>query len=345
MARIISLIKREFKITIRNYYLFIILAVALILVAVIRFVIPAEMNFEKTLFLTSSPQAEKLLSDTNYNVMKENGNFLQNREDIVVAMEDDYNSIGLALSEKNGEVHIELITQGYENEEIINLAIVDIQYYLGNINVSDDYDVNVLFEGTSLAEVPDNLSVVPLPIMLESALMGLFLIAVMLTLEKDHKTIKAYVTTPGRVHEMLIAKVITMLFYAFISASVIVGLTIGLKGNWAQMLILVGLTSLWSSSLGIVIANMCKSLTSAMMPLVIVSLVLAAPVMSYFAPMFAPNYLRALPTYSLMLGLREALFIESSNALFIQALNYSLVLTVIFMLLMVITSKYAVKNS
>ncbi len=345
MSRLISLVKREFKITARNHYLFIILSIALILVAVIRFVVPAEMDFDTTLFLTSTSEVETVLDSTNYQAITEDSNYLQTREEVIAAMLDNNNSMGVALTVLNDKPHLELIIQGFENEQVINLAIASIQYYLGNIPLSNNYYINTLHEGTSIAEIPANLSVVPLPIMLESAMMGLFLIAVMLTLEKDHRTIKAYVITPGRVYELLFAKVITMLFYAFLSASVIVGLTLGFRGNWLQMLILVGTTSIWSSCLGLMIANLCKSLTSAMMPLIIVSLVLAAPVMSYFAPMFAPSYLRMLPTYSLMLGLREALFIESSSTLFYQALNYSALLVLVFGAGMMLSGRYALKGS
>ncbi len=342
MERFFSLLDKEFRLTIRNYYLFIVLVIALILVLVIRFVVPAEMNMEKTLYLNASDQAADDLANTNFKLLDDKSITLDNESEVREAMSDDFNSLGLIIDSIDGNIELNLITQGYENDDIINLAMVDIQAYLGNIKVDESSKVTVLREGSSLENIPLNLNIVPLAIMLESSLMGLFLIAVMLILEKDNKTIKAFVTTPASVNQLLGAKLVTMLIYSFISAILIVVFTVGLNVNWFNVLILVGLTSIWSSCLGLIVANIYKSLTSAMMPLIIISLLLGAPVISYFAPMFAPGYLRAMPTYSLMLGLRESLFITNSNTMFLEAAQFSLILAVIFATLTVLTKKYAI---
>jgi hypothetical protein len=277
--------------------------------------------------------------------LKEKSTFYDTKEEIVLAMEDDYNSLGLIIDNDNGEINLELITQGYENEDIINMAIVDIQSYLGKIDFDDSSKVTILRKGSSLENIPLNLNIVPLAIMLESALMGLFLISVMLILEKDHKTIKAFVTTPTDVNLLLGAKLVTMLLYSFLSAVLIVVFTVGINVNWLNILILICLTSIWSSCLGLTIANVYKSLTSAMMPLIIISLLLGAPVVSYFAPMFAPSYLKVMPTYSLMLGLREALFVSGTNTMFIKATQFSIILVVIFALSTLLTKRYAIEKN
>jgi hypothetical protein len=345
MSKFISLLNKELKLTIRNYYLFIVLIIALILVLIIRFVVPSELNMEKTLYLHSTNEAEDKLAGTNYDVLKEKSTFYDTKEEIVLAMEDNYNSLGLIIDNDNGEINLELITQGYENEDIINMAIVDIQSYLGKIDFDDSSKVTILRKGSSLENIPLNLNIVPLAIMLESALMGLFLISVMLILEKDHKTIKAFVTTPTDVNLLLGAKLVTMLLYSFLSAVLIVIFTVGINVNWLNILILIGLTSIWSSCLGLTIANVYKSLTSAMMPLIIISLLLGAPVVSYFAPMFAPSYLKVMPTYSLMLGLREALFVSGTNTMFIKATQFSIILVVIFALSTLLTKRYAIEKN
>ncbi|SRR6056297_1705215 len=341
MNKFLSLLDKEFKLTIRNYYLFIVLAIALILILVIRFVVPSEINMEKSLYLYPNKEAVKTLEDTNYQNLENKSTVFSSKEEVIKAMEKDYNSLGLILKSNNGEAGFELITQGYENDDIINMAIVDIQSYLGRIEFDDSSQVTILREGSSLENIPLNLNVVPLAIMLESALMGLFLISVMLILEKDHKTIKAFVTTPTNVTLLLGAKLITMLLYSFLSAILIVVFTVGVNVNWVNTLILIGLTSIWSSCLGLTIANLYKSLTSAMMPLIIVSLLLGAPVVSYFAPMFAPTYLKIMPTYSLMLGLKEALFVSGSNTMFLEAAKFSIFLVIIFSASTIMTKKFA----
>lgn len=342
MDRFLSLLKKEFKLTIRNYYLFIVLVIALVLVLIIRFVVPTEMNMEKTLYLSASNQAIEKLDNTNYKLLAEKSIVLDGVDKVREAMSDDFNSLGLIINSIESDIELNLITQGYENDDIINLAMVDIQAYLGNIEIDESSKVTVLREGSSLENTPLNLNIVPLAIMLESSLMGLLLIAVMLILEKDNKTIKAFVTTPASVNQLLGAKLVTMLIYSFISAILIVLFTVGLSVNWINVLILIGLTSIWSSCLGLIVANIYKSLTSAMMPLIIISLLLGAPVISYFAPMFAPRYLRAIPTYSLMLGLRESLFISNSNTMFTEAAQFGFILAIIFASITVLTKKYAI---
>lgn len=317
--RLGALFQKDLALGIRNYYIAIMLFTAVLLVLLVRFVIPEETSIKPTVYYAVESEAERAFAGM-YELMDQKGR-MASREEIVSSMEGNINSLGMVFKIKDRKPTVEYILQGHENEKIKNLLVLPVQA-LFNPARQDDLQIETI-RLKAVTEENDqtfNMMLLPLLVLFEPALLGLMLLATMIFMEKEEKTIQAYAVTPGQLAEFLVSKVCFILLMSLISASIIVAFTVGIGSNFILLLLVVGISSIFSSTLALVIASFFDNLSKAMMWLMFATIVLTVPMISYFMPGFAPVWIRIMPTYPLLFVIQEVLFPTGNNDMIVSTL-------------------------
>lgn len=306
-TRLGALLKKDTLLGMENYYLAIVLFVAILFIILVNFVIPKDTSIEPTIYYYLEPEAAGQFDELLPKMQLKHQ--MTSRDELIQNVESNINSYGMILKVKDEKPVVEYVLQGYENQKKKNLLTLPIR---GLYNQGQSSDVRIekiyLKDFRVEKDISFNLSMLPLLILFEPALLGLVLIATMVLLEKEEGTILSFVTTPGKISEFLASKVLFILFLSILSVVLITVFTVGFLPTIGYLLLIVGIGSIFSSSLGLLMASFFDNISKSMLWIVLISIVLTLPMISYFLPGFAPTWLKWIPTYPLLFAIKEAVF-------------------------------------
>jgi ABC-type Na+ efflux pump permease subunit len=339
MNRLTGLLKKDFKIAYRNYYFLIVLVVAVLLILVVNFLIPERIDTgPKILYAVEGEQSEETRAVISSIDKQAKSERLEGREDVIKGMEADRESLGLVIGQSRGRPSFEIIMQGYESRQSKNAFALSIEAMLdAGKKDSPDIQTVVLNQGTNRGEIPFNKSFVPLMILNEPVMLGFILLATLIFMEKGEGTIKAYMVSPGGLTEYLVSKIILICVLGLLSAVLITVFTVGFGIHWPMLIGITIAGSLFSSTTALFIASIFDTLSKAMVWVMGISLLLTAPMISYFMPGFSPVMVTAIPTYSLMFAIREAVFPAGNKAIFYQSMAVLLAISTVLFVLSVLS--------
>lgn len=317
LRRYAYLVYKEGLVAVRNHFLAILAVVAAMYIGIMRLAIPADPSVSQRLFVAADsgqPATQAALqalgaAGDGSTVLKA----LASREEVLAAMAADAGSIGVVVhgpASPEALPSVELLFQGHESERarnLLRLAIEDRLRAAMSGTPPAAAEVVALAPAES-AKIPLNQHVLPLFLLSEAALLGLFLISALVFVEKAEGTLRAYRVSPGGVAELLAAKITIMVAMGILFAAILTPAIVGRGPRYGQVLVLVALGGVSGSALGLTVAAFFDDVTGSTLWLMGVALVLALPGVSYTMPGFAPAYVRALPTYPLVFALRDALF-------------------------------------
>lgn len=313
IKRYFNLLHKDLINAYRNYFFLVIIIVALIFVGIIKFVIPEDADIKPSVYylMNYSGDKEQALWDVIRKSEKNHSNIyrVQSEDELIDKMKDNLNSVGMLIRKEDGRPQIEFIVQGYENEKAINLLIISMKDDINRRVLGDiEVDSEILNIDRDTESIPLNKRVLPLFILMEPAMMGFVMIAAFIFMEKSEGTIKSFLVSPGRISEYLASKITVMLILGIISTLLSTILILGLDIRFMELLLLVTVGSIFSSGLGLILGSFFDNISQAMIWIIIISLVISIPFISYFLPSFSPLYIKLIPTYLLMFGIREAIF-------------------------------------
>jgi hypothetical protein len=310
MKRLLGLLKKDFKIAFRNFFFLIVLIVAVILISVVNFLIPEKINTDAKLIYTieeSFSNEPNVLS--SYLENQPNNIKVTSKEQVIEEMKKDRNTIGIVVKTANQKLSLEVITQGYENQQSKRALALTFESMLKAENLANsNIETITLKDASDFNTIPANKGFVPLIILNEPVMIGFILLATLIFMEKEEATTKAYMTTPGGIGIYLLSKIILMSVLGLISTVLITVFTVGFNINWMQLILIVIAGSTFSSTVAMVMASFFDNISKAMVWILGLSLVFTVPMASYFIPSFAPKYVTMMPTYGLMFAIREAIF-------------------------------------
>lgn len=317
--KLLNTFLRDLKVSYRTYYIYIEFIMALIIVAVLLFVVPENMSSTTKLFLhvDDTVDAEIILqsmeSDKSTQVT-----LLDSREAVVEAMEKDRASQGAVISGRDQGIGYEIILQGYESEKIRNILenIFITGFKKEHPDFVDTTTVRVLDENAE--RLSDRTSYMPLLLMLNSAFMGLFIVAAYVFMDKEEGTIKALTVTPVSIKDYLLSKVGVMLFTGLMTGLLTTVLVVGRDANYFYLTLILAASNFFGTALGLFIASFYDSIIKSMGALYIVIMTMAFAGISYFMPSFSPLVIRLLPSYPLLFAFREV-FLRRPDAGFIMS--------------------------
>lgn len=308
-----GLLVKDIVTAFRNYFVLIVLGVALLFVGLTNFLIPEELTLKPSVYYLIRYDGEmRDIIDQNIQASAEKHDNMQqvnSIEEIEARMRKNFNSLGMVVKGENHRPHIEFILQGHENQKVIDALVLSVKDDLRN-RLQGDIAVPTIYlnRETEIEKIPFNLTMIPIFIVMESVLVGFFLIAALTFMEKDEGTIRAYLVSPGKMPEYLASKITLMLLLGCMSALVLVSLTMGGQANYLSILAFVALGSIAAAISGLMLASFFDNISQASVWIIVVSIVLALPFMSYYFPSFAPALVKLIPTYPLLFTAREILF-------------------------------------
>ncbi len=339
MKRLSGLLKKDFMVAYRNYYFLIVIFVAVLLISVVNYLIPEQVNTDpKIFYAVEGEQPEEIRPILQFLGKQEINEEVDGRAGVIKGMEADRESLGLVIMQNAGGTVFEVILQGYESGQSKNALALSLEAML-NVEQLDNSDIQtvVLNKPRDFDKIPFNKRFVPLMILNEPVMLGFILLATLIFMEKEEGTIKAYMVSPGGLTEYLGSKIILICVLGLLSSVLIAVFTMGFRINWPMLIGITIAGSLFSSTVAIFIASFIDTLSKAMIWLVGISLLLTAPMVSYFVPGFAPPVITIIPTYSLMFAIREAIFPGGNNAIFYESMTALLTISGVLFVLSVLS--------
>jgi ABC-type multidrug transport system fused ATPase/permease subunit len=331
LRRFLSLTARNLRLINRNWYLVIIVVLALLYAAATRFLIPADLSQEPVLVVwdTTAGQAmRQLYAGTG------------GGQAIIVESESDYakqleaaGRIGLKVVGAAVPERIEVTYQGWETEPTRRLLEASLQGQVamvtGTIGTSFPVFQRVTLRETQAGiQPPFNLSLVPIFVFSEAVLMGIFLAGALLIAEREDRTNLAYQVSPAGPVEYLMASCVAMGLLGLVFTVILNLLTTGLAGNWPVILLLVFLGAVVTTVITLAYAALFNNLSQFLAGSILAIFILSVPAASYFMPSFSPLVVRLLPSYPLIFALREAYF-PSGNPGVTAAALWQLAITLV----------------
>ena len=243
--------------------------------------------------------------------------FHPTRESLVQAMEQDRSSIGVSVSDlSQPSPSMTMILQGFEHPRFKNLFQTLIEGELLSLvsNSSPELIIRTLEENPQRLTNRENL--LPVYLTLNVGLMGLFIIAAYIFLDKEQGVIKAYAVAPVGIWQYLTSKLLIMLVVG-LGTSLIV--TLGIIGTRFPLGLFLGVIlsfNLFGSTLGLFLSSFFDSMMKAMSSLYSVLMIMMVAGVSYFMPSFNPFWIRVFPTYRMFFTFRE-LFLPQGNLVYV----------------------------
>ncbi|MBN2261114.1 MAG: ABC transporter permease [Clostridiales bacterium] len=232
--------------------------------------------------------------------------FVDDREAVLRLAEED-KEIGVEIMVgKEGELVYKYYLQGYESTRLRNL------YMMLHNNIVNYKLIDRHMDRQTVINIEDNPvilnnreNIVPVFLTYNGSLMGLFIIAAYVFLDKKEGLIQAYAVTASKVWQYLMSKVGVLIVTTMVTSLIIVIPVIGLKANYLLLILLVVITGFTFSSLGLVLTTYYKDMMQSFGAFYILIMIMIIPNVSYFTPGWEPGWLKWIPTYHLLESYKE----------------------------------------
>lgn len=334
MFRRLSLsIRRDNRINLRNGYYLVTLAVAVIYFLLIRFLIPQDASAKPDVFIfDNTPDAR--FSSQALETQVDQVVLVESEAGLESGMHANTNSVGLVLEPGETLPQVTLVFQAYHNPQVRSLLSAAVEAELRElygVPYPDPAVVDVvsLREGQAAPSTSFKDLWVPILLFSDAAMIGLILIAALMFMEKEEGTLKAYLVTPGRVWEYLLSKALTLGWLAVLFTLILTPLTLGLRPNYLSLLPVMFAGAVFTALLGAWVAIYFDNLSQFLFPGVGLMVLISIPSVALFVPGFSPWWLKWIPTYPLVFGLREAVFPTGSPGIVLNALLVTLLLSAV----------------
>ncbi len=331
---------KELKLASKSFYFYIEIVMAIIILAVVLFAIPENFSNSRTEYLyLDMPEAAKTVfintlldEDTDgqaesvdVKVKKEilSATFYESDDKKIYIVDDEDTLIKLTEAKKQlgaviemnetGDIHYKYYLQGYETQRLQNLYMVihnnDMLTLETAINaqdvrpLSDDYEV-----------FNDREHTIPAMLTFNGSLMGMFIIAAFIFLDKEQGIIKAYAVTASAVWQYLMSKTLVLTITSIITTLIITIPVMGLRPNYPLMLLFLITTGFFASTVGLLVSGYFRSMTKAFNVLYLLIIFTMLPAIAYFIPSWEPVWIKFIPSYHIIHGFKEVIVKNGDTA-------------------------------
>lgn len=323
---------KDAKLSFNGLYFYMEIGMALIFIAVLLFVVPE--NFESSQNIYVVMELESAETDRFQSLMGDSDDvtFLSNRSEIESSMNKDRSSVGAIIKKSEGKYNYEMILQGYESESMKNLIQAGIEgEVLAQIpGISNDVSVRTLEKES--AKLSDRDNIIPIYLTMNVGMMGLFIIAAYIFLDKEEGVIKAYAVAPVEVWKYLASKVMIMLMMGLVTSLITVLALVGLNVNYLYLIGMIVAFNTFGSALGLFISSFFNTMVKAMGVMYVFVMIMIFPAISYLMPSFNPLWIKLFPSYPMMFSLRELLLENGDHSYILLQIGIFGVLALILFL-------------
>jgi hypothetical protein len=247
---------------------------------------------------------------------------LDSEEDMILLAENKH-EIGatVTMDKSDYEMYYTYYLQGNETDRLKSLLMI--------VHGQDDellYDAAENQEIQSLADagtqLTDRENLLPVFLTFNGVLMGFFIIAAYIFLDKKEGVIKAYAVTPSPVWKYLLSKVMVLTTTMLLTSLVIIVPLMGMRINYLILLAFLIPAGLFASGLGLLVAGYFDSMVKSFGVMYLLMIAMSIPVLAYFTPNWSPLWLRFIPSYYIVFGFKEVFINGDMGFVLLIALGY-----------------------
>ncbi len=330
--KLLSSFLKEIKLASHSFYFYVEIGFAVVLLFIVAYVVPDNFTSPKNeeFIYVDGPTAayEALLEDiddidgigedVNFKVkgdeiattMYENDEskyyFTNNAADLI-ALTDNRNKTGAVIhvDSTTFEATYDYYLQGYETERLRN--IISIFHIRDNTVLESAYDNQEIRVMQDTERLSDKINILPSLLTFNASLMGFFILAAYIYLDKKQGVIKAYAVTPSPIWHYLTSKALVVMLTALVTTLIIVIPIVGAHINYALLILLVVTTGFFGSGLGLILGGFYDDMEKSFGALFSLMIVLAIPIVAYNLPSWDPLWVKFIPSYHIVYAFRELL--------------------------------------
>lgn len=340
LRRIWTGLLRDNKINFRNHYYTVTIAFALLYLVAVIWLFPTEGSLKHATYLLDQTSDGRIAAAAVRQDQEGRLRLVGSVEEMRAAMQENQNSVGIAVADSSPLPTATLFFQGHENPRLRSLLAVSTEEWLRELEGQPRPGVTrietIALRGESAPpRIPFNHSLIPVLLFSDAGMLGLLLIAALIFFEKGEGTLKAYLVTPGRIWEYLLSKALSLALVAVSFTLILVVPVLGTGPNYLHLLGVMALGAILTALLGALAAVWFDNLSQFLFPAIGLIALLSLPAVAYFVPSFSPLWIRWLPTYPMIFGLREAAFPSGNPEIVTSAMA---ILLAVDLLLLFLTS-------
>jgi len=322
---------KEMKLASKSFYFYIEIVMAIILLVVILFVIPENFSNRTTeyLYLDMPEAAETVFIDallaededgvaesievkikkemipTAYYETEDKKIYIAENKGDMVKLAENKKQLGAVIEvDDTYNTQYTYYLQGYETQKLRNLYLV--------IHNNDMTSLESAIESQEVRKLSDDYEILndrehTLPSLLtfNGSLMGMFIVAAYIFLDKEQGIIKAYAVTASSVWQYLMSKTLVITVTGIASTAIILIPVMLGRPNYPLMLLFLITTGFFASGIGLVISGYFRTMTKAFSAIYLLMIAMMLPAIAYFIPSWEPLWIKFLPTYFIIQGFRE----------------------------------------
>lgn len=324
---------KELKIASRGYYFYIEIFMAILILVIFLFAVPDNFNSSTTEYVyldmpseVSEVYLDGMLKETVDNkanavtveIDKEDKDatlytmedseiyVLNSREDAISIAENDRKISSVIVADAQFNVSVEYYLQGYESDRFKNLLrIIHVESGESLEAALNSQDVRPL--AANVDTLSDRENMMPSVLVFNGALMGLFIMAAYIFLDRQEGVIKAHAITPSPVWKYLVSKIGVLMVTSIVSSLLVVIPIMGLQPDYLLLLVLLMTTAFFASSLGLLLASFYENIMQAFGVLYLFMMLMIVPNISYFMPTWSPGFVKFIPTYYMLEGFKSVI--------------------------------------
>ncbi len=324
---------KEFKLASRSFYFYVEIGMALVMLAVLLLAIPKQYNpiVDEYLYLNMPPAEQEAFLEVvldeyyglppesmyieigkeevlvrRYSTNENHYNVFDKRDDLLQLVEIENEAGAEVYLGDMGELRYTYFIQGYESERMRNILLVlhneDIQVTGA---IFDAQEVRTIEDNPVLLNVREN--TLPVFLTFNGALMGFFIVAAYVFLDKKEDVIRAYAVTPSAVWQYLLSKIMIVAVTSVVTSLIIVLPVMGARAQYGGLLIFLLATGFFTSSLGLLVSGFYENINKSFGALYLIMMFLMIPGAAYYIPSWEPAWIRLIPTYYVLEGFQETL--------------------------------------
>ncbi|MGE5654900.1 MAG: ABC transporter permease [Bacillota bacterium] len=308
MRSFATLLKQDLLLAYRNGFLVVVLVMVALIAPLIDFAIPKELKLGAEEYVLDLTEGKQI---TPYFVRQgiDSRLLLTSEEQLMSIMQQNKRAVSVVFRGSTDHPEVTVYHQGYEPPKAIRLLQpVGAEVWSQTAGAGAVTFHRVQNLRPEAGKVPFNKSLIPFFIATDVTVVGFYLVAVMVFQEKAERTLRAYRISPSGTWSYILSKILTNVILSVAYGALLLLSTMGFAAEYLGALLLCAAASFLITAAGLLVSVFFDSLSEFIFIAVLITMVLALPMASYFFPSFKLSFFPFVPSYPVMFGMRELLF-------------------------------------
>ena len=175
---------------------------------------------------------------------------------------------------------------------------------------------------TDFVELTDRENLLPVFLAFNGSLMGLFIMAAYVFLDKKEGVVKAFAVTPAPVWKYLFSKMLMLTATALVTSLILIVPVMGARVNYLLVILLLIPTGFFASVLGLLLAGYFDDMVKSFGVMYLLMISMMLPAFSYYIPSWDPTWMKFIPSYYIIYGFKEIFTKGDSSYVLLISLGY-----------------------